>query len=63
MRPEVFKRAVIAVLLISGIYAMARVLDWTGPHSNVQFEPLLLWPGVFIISLWGLSRLFKGSAS
>ena len=52
-----------SVLLIGGVYVLARVLQWTGPGAHVEFIPELLWPGIVLISFWGLWRLAgKGSS-
>lgn len=60
MRPEVTRRALLALLMITGIYLAARMTGWTGPDTRVEFEPILLYPGVFIVTLWGLARLTRG---
>lgn len=60
MRPEVARRALLALLMIAGIYLVARTSGWTGPGARAEFEPILLYPGVVIITLWGLVRLARG---
>lgn len=46
-----------AALLLGSAYVLARVLHWTGPGADVEFIPELLWPGIVVISLWGLWRV------
>lgn len=44
-------------LLLVVVYIAARSAGWIGPHATVQFEPRLLWPGIALITAWGISRL------
>lgn len=61
MRPKVMQRAIVALVVIAGLYLCARALGWTGPNPRVELEPRLLYPAIVIVSAWGIARLTRGN--
>lgn len=57
MTPHVRAYALRCVLLVGAMYMLARLAGWTGPGNGPPLVPELLWPGIGLITLWGLWRL------
>ncbi|MCC6970885.1 MAG: hypothetical protein IT434_11770 [Phycisphaerales bacterium] len=59
MRPDAFRKATVALIVIGAMYLLARAGGWTGPRRSVELDTSLLYPGIALISLWGFTRLAR----
>lgn len=53
------------VVLVAGLYSVARVVGWTGPNAWLRLDPDVVTLPIMLISLWGLVTLvrkLKGSS-
>jgi hypothetical protein len=45
------------VVAFVGLYLIARITGWVGPHATVTLEPRLLGPAVVAVTAWGAYRM------
>jgi hypothetical protein len=51
--------AIRSLTLIASIYIVARMAGWTGPDTQIDWDPGLMYPAIAIITLWGIARMTR----